>query len=152
MTTNFKYIKAGPIALVALTFALLQPLAHAQTSAKPANDSMQGGKAGSSSMSGGGMDMKGMGMKDMDMKGMMKDNNDKMSSMKMTGKPDIDFAMMMRMHHQGAIDMAEAELRDGKEPQMREMAKDIIAAQKREIAQFDKFLARNGHPVDKMGK
>ena len=147
MTTNFKYIQAGPIALVAFTFALLQPLAYAQSAEKSGSDSMQGGKAGSSSMSGGGMDMKGMGMKDM-----MKDNNDKMSSMKMTGKPDIDFAMMMRMHHQGAIDMAEAELRDGKEPQMREMAKDIIAAQKREIAQFDKFLARNGHPVEKMGK
>ena len=152
MTTNFKYIKAGPIALVALTAALLQPLAYAQSPAKSGSDSMQGGKSGSSSMSGGGMDMKGMGMKDMDMKGMMKDNNDKMSSMKMTGKPDIDFAMMMRMHHQGAIGMAEAELRDGKEPQMREMAKDIIAAQKKEIAQFDKFLAKNGHPVDKMSK
>ena len=147
MTTNFKYIQAGPIALVALTFALLQPLVYAQSAEKSGSDSMQGGKAGSSSMSGGGMDMKGM-----DMKGMMKGNNDKMFSMKMTGKPDIDFAMMMRMHHQGAIDMAEAELRDGKEPQMREMAKDIIAAQKREIAQFDKFLARNGHPVEKMGK
>ena len=143
MITNLKYTQTGSIALVALTFALLQPLAHAQTPAKP----------GSSSMSGSGMDMKGMGMmKDMDMKGMMKDNNDKMSSMKMTGKPDIDFALMMRVHHQGAIGMAEAELRDGKEPQMREMAKDIIAAQKKEIAQLDKFLAKNGHPVDKMSK
>ena len=142
MITNLKYTQTGSIALVALTFALLQPLAHAQTSAKP----------DSSSMSGSGMDMKGMGMKDMDMKGMMKDNNDKMSSMKMTGKPDIDFALMMRVHHQGAIGMAEAELRDGKEPQMREMAKDIIAAQKKEIAQLDKFLAKNGHPVDKMSK
>ncbi|MEO7885952.1 MAG: DUF305 domain-containing protein [Polaromonas sp.] len=88
----------------------------------------------------------------MDMKAMMKGNNDKMSSMAMTGNADVDFAMMMRIHHQGAIDMAQAELRDGKDAQMRKMAKDIIAAQKKEIAQLDKFLAKSGHPVEKMSK
>ena len=93
-----------------------------------------------------------MDMKGMDMKGMMKNNNDKMSSMKMTGNADIDFAMMMHVHHQGAIDMAEAELRDGKDPQMKKMAKSIIAAQKKEIATFDKFLAKQGQPVEKMAK
>ena len=147
MTTNFKYTRAGSIALVALTAALLQPLAYAQSPAKPGGDSIQGGKASTSSMSGAGMGMKGM-----DMNGMMKDNNDKMSSMPMTGNPDIDFAMMMRIHHQGAIDMAEAELRDGKEAQMRRMAKDIIAAQKKEIAQLDRFLAKHGHPAGKMSQ
>lgn len=141
MTTNFKYIKAGSIAFITLTAALLQPLAYGQTQAKPAGDSMQqGSKAGASSMSGGAMDMKGM----------MKDSNDKMGSMQTTGNPDIDFATIMRMHHQGAIDMAEVELRDGKNPQMRKMAKDIIAAQKKEIAQFDKFLAKQ--PAGKMNK
>ena len=91
-------------------------------------------------------------MKDMDMKAMMKDGQEKMSSMKMTGNSDIDFAMMMRMHHQGAIDMAEAELRDGKAPQMRKMAERIIVAQKKEIAQLDAFLAKQGHPTDKLTK
>ena len=98
------------------------------------------------------MDMKGMDMKGMDMKGMMKDNNDKMSSMKMTGNTDVDFAMMMRIHHLGAIDMAQAELRDGKNPQMKKMAKAIIAAQKKEIAEFDKFLVKNGQTTGKMSK
>ena len=51
--------------------------------------------------------------------------------------------MMMKMHHQGAITMAESELKMGKEPAMKKMAKDIIAAQKKEIAQFDKFLAKH---------
>ena len=111
---------------------------------------MQGGKGHASSMSGAGMDMKDM--KGMDMKGMMKDNNDKMSSMQMTGNADVDFAMMMRIHHLGAIDMAQAELKDGKAPEMRKLAQNIIAAQKKEIAQLDKFLAKNGHPVDKMSK
>ena len=101
-------------------------------------------------MGGAGMGMKDM--KSMDMQAMMKDGNDKMSAMKMTGNADVDFAMMMRIHHQGAIDMAQAELRDGKAPEMRKMARDIIAAQKKEIAQLDRFLAKNGHPVDKMGK
>lgn len=86
----------------------------------------------------------------MDMKAMMKDMNDKMSTMQMTGKTDVDFAMMMRIHHQGVIHMAEAELKDGKEPQMKKMAKDIISAQKKEIAQIDKFLAKQGHSMDKM--
>lgn len=81
----------------------------------------------------------------MDMKAMMKDMNDKMSAMPMSGDPDVDFAMMMRIHHQGAIDMAQAELRDGKAPQMRKMASEIISAQKKEIAEIDKFLAKQHH-------
>jgi uncharacterized protein (DUF305 family) len=84
-----------------------------------------------------------------DMKGMMKDNNDKMLSMQMSGNPDVDFAMMMRIHHQGAIQMAEMELKNGKAPQMRKMAQKIIAAQKKEIAEIDKFLARSGHGAHK---
>lgn len=84
-----------------------------------------------------------------DMKGMMKENNDKMSSMQMSGNPDVDFAMMMRVHHQGAIQMAEMELKSGKEPQMRKMAQKIIAAQKKEIAELDKFLAKHGQGMHK---
>jgi len=130
------------VALAVLSVALLQPLAFAQMQMKPGSEAMPGGKTGTSSMQGSPMDMKGM----------MKDNNDKMSSMKMTGNVDVDFAMMMRIHHQGAIDMAESELRDGKDPQMKKMAKSIIAAQKKEIATFDKFLAKQGQPVEKMAK
>lgn len=111
---------------------------------KPGSEAMPNGKTGTSSMPNRAMDMKGMNMK-----AIMKDNNDKMSSMKMTGNADVDFAMMMRIHHLGAIDMAQAELRDGKDPQMKKMAKAIIAAQKKEIAQFDKFLAKNGQSSDK---
>jgi uncharacterized protein (DUF305 family) len=80
----------------------------------------------------------------------MKDMNDKMASMPMSGDADVDFAVMMRIHHIGAIDMAEAELKDGKNAEMRTMAKNIISAQKKEIAQLEKFLAAQGHPVDKM--
>jgi len=146
---NFYLKKNRPssVALAVLSLALIQPLAFAQMQMKPGSEAMPPSTAGASSMSGGAADMKSM-----DMKGMMKDNNDKMSSMKTTGNTDVDFAMMMRIHHLGAIDMAQVELRDGKDPQMKKMAKAIIAAQKKEIAQFDKFLAKNATPVDKMNK
>ena len=147
MKFHLKKNSTASVALAVLSVALLQPLAFAQTQMKPGSEAMPPGKAGASSMPSGAVDLKGM-----DMKGMMKDNNDKMSSMKMTGNTDVDFAMMMRIHHLGAIDMAQAELRDGKDPQMKKMAKGIIAAQKKEIAQFDKFLARNGQSVDKVSK
>lgn len=81
----------------------------------------------------------------MDMKSMMKDDMDKMANMQMSGNPDVDFAMMMRNHHLSGIKMAEMELRDGKEPKMRSMAKSIIAEQKKEIAKLDQFLAKHGN-------
>ena len=142
MKFQLKRIRSTSVALAVLSVALLQPLAFAQMQMKPGGEAMPVGKTGTSSMQSGAMDMKGM----------MKDNNDKMASMKMSGNTDVDFAMMMRIHHLGAIDMAEAELRDGKDPQMKKMAKSIIAAQKKEIATFDKFLAKQGQPVEKMAK
>jgi uncharacterized protein (DUF305 family) len=131
MTKNHTYIRTSGAVLVALAGALLQPLAQAQP-APTSNNSMPA-MSGSPSMASG-----------MDLKSMMKNMNDKMSSMQLTGNQDVDFARMMRIHHQGAIDMAEPELRSGKAPAMRKMAKDIIAAQKKEIAQIDKFLAKQG--------
>ena len=40
--------------------------------------------------------------------------------MPMSGDPDADFAQMMIPHHQGAIDMARAELDHGKDLQLRQ--------------------------------
>ena len=74
---------------------------------------------------------------------MMKSMEPGMEGMKMSGDTDKDFAMMMKMHHQKALDMAQMELDHGKSPEMKKMAKQIIAAQKREIAQFDRWLAKN---------
>ena len=82
----------------------------------------------------------------------MKSMSEQMASATMTGDPDIDFAIMMRIHHLGAIDMASAELKTGRNAQMRKLAEDIIAAQKHEVAIFEKFLAKKGHPVDKKKK
>jgi len=68
---------------------------------------------------------------------------DTMMGMQKTNDPDNDFAMMMRMHHQGAIDMSNAELKSGDDAQMKEMAQMIIDAQTAEIEQLTTFL--NAH-------
>lgn len=66
--------------------------------------------------------------------------------MSMTGDVDYDFAANMRMHHQMAVEMAQAELKNGKNPEMLRMAKDIIAAQKKEMAEFDNWMKMNKKP------
>lgn len=70
------------------------------------------------------------------MMGMMKD----MESRKLSGDTDRDFAMMMKIHHQGAIDMAQAELKGGKDAKMRAIAKRIIEAQQKEIREFEQWI------------
>ena len=52
---------------------------------------------------------------------------------KSTGNVDADFAAMMIPHHQGAIDMAIAELRHGNNEQLRRIAQEIIVEQQQEI-------------------
>ena len=51
-----------------------------------------------------------------------------------TGDIDRDFVEMMVPHHQGAIDMALAVLRFGKNEQIRRLAQEIIVTQQQEIA------------------
>lgn len=55
-------------------------------------------------------------------------------SIKPSGSVDRDFADMMIAHHQGAIDMAQAELRHGDNEQLRRIAQEIIVEQQQEIA------------------
>ena len=50
-----------------------------------------------------------------------------------SGDPDRDFVGMMVPHHQGAIDMARAELRFGKNETLRRIAQEIIVTQQQEI-------------------
>ena len=97
--------------------------------------------ASSASMPMGKM-QKGTGGSDA-MKHSMMGGMDSMQKMPMSGDTDKDFAMMMKIHHQGALDMAQVELDQGKSPEMKAMAKSIIAAQKKEIAQFDRWLAKH---------
>jgi uncharacterized protein (DUF305 family) len=66
-----------------------------------------------------------------------------MQEMPISGDTDRDFAAMMKMHHQGAIDMAQVELASGKDPQLRKMANEIISAQEKEIREFDTWMKKH---------
>ncbi|MBT2326581.1 DUF305 domain-containing protein [Variovorax paradoxus] len=55
-------------------------------------------------------------------------------NIKPSGDVDRDFAEMMIPHHQGAIEMAQAELRHGTNEQLRRIAQEIIVEQQQEIA------------------
>lgn len=57
-----------------------------------------------------------------------------------TGDPDRDFAAMMIPHHQGAIEMAEAQLRFGRDERLRRLAQGIIVEQRQEIAVMRQVL------------
>jgi uncharacterized protein (DUF305 family) len=56
-----------------------------------------------------------------------------------TSNPDKDFVTMMMPHHQGAIDMANIELKYGKDPELRRMANNIVSAQEKEIAEMKQW-------------
>jgi uncharacterized protein (DUF305 family) len=63
----------------------------------------------------------------------MKKMMDEMT-VKPTGDVDADFVAMMVPHHQGAIDMAIAVLRYGRNAQIKRLAQEIIVTQQQEIA------------------
>ena len=63
-----------------------------------------------------------------------------MQSMQMTGDVDKDFAMMMKHHHQSGIEMSQVQVREGKDPELKKQAQKIIDAQKKEIAELDRWM------------
>ena len=72
---------------------------------------------------------------------------DAMHSEMMTGiadpVADIAFARGMLPHHNSAVDMAEVELKYGKDAEMLKLAQQVIDAQKAEIEQMQNWLANN---------
>jgi len=59
-----------------------------------------------------------------------------------SGDVDADFVAMMIPHHQGAIEMARAELRYGRNEQLKRMAQEIIVTQLQEIAAMHLVLGQ----------
>ncbi|MFA6117422.1 MAG: DUF305 domain-containing protein [Sphingomonas sp.] len=64
-----------------------------------------------------------------------------------TGDIDRDFTRMMIPHHQGAIDMAQALLRHGKNEELRALARGIIAKQEEEIAMMRRIGGEQAPPA-----
>ena len=65
-------------------------------------------------------------------------------AVKPTGDVDRDFVAMMVPHHQGAIDMAQAELRYGHDARLKRIAQEIIVDQ---IAQISLMRFAVGEPL-----
>ncbi len=63
-----------------------------------------------------------------------------MTNMKMSGDYDLDFANMMVMHHEGAVDMARIELSKGVDSQAKSMARMIVDKQTTEIQQLQDII------------
>ena len=71
---------------------------------------------------------------------------DRMNADMMAGgqAADIDVAFVCAMipHHRGAIDMARAILEHGDDPWVKALAEQVIAAQEKEIADMEAWLAQ----------
>ncbi len=59
-----------------------------------------------------------------------------------SGQVDSDFARGMKPHHEGAVDMADVELRYGHDAEMRSMAAWIRVAQEGEIGEMANWIDR----------
>lgn len=77
---------------------------------------------------------------DMTMQGMMSDADMQALDGATGGKLDLMYVEGMIKHHQGAVTMAEAEVKDGQDADAVALANKIIDAQKAEIAEMQALL------------
>lgn len=73
----------------------------------------------------------------------MNEMHNAMANGMMNQDADIAFAAGMIPHHQGAVKMAEVELKYGKDPELRKLAQAIIDAQKTEIEFMQNWLKKH---------
>jgi uncharacterized protein (DUF305 family) len=140
MTTSSNI--AAAVLLASLAFpALAQQPAPGATTTMPPGHTMPG-------MSMPGMPMAAPGADASPSTKAFKAADDKMMkdmNRPMTGNADQDFVAGMLPHHGGAVDMARVEIQYGKDPEMLRLARGIIAAQEKEIAQMKAWQAK--HPT-----
>ena len=91
-----------------------------------------------------GMEMMGMDAGAKTLQKIMMDSAKKMmaETKPMAMHTDKAFALLMAEHHMSAVQMADIELKEGKSPQLRAMAKQMKAAQLKEIKELKKLAAK----------
>ncbi|MFM0033950.1 CopM family metallochaperone [Paraburkholderia strydomiana] len=129
MTNSLALGVASLIAGVALTVAAV-PASAQQGASMPGMNMSSSANSGSSASTAA--------FKEADDK-MMK----QMSGPMYTGDADKDFVAHMIPHHQGAIDMANVELKYGKDPELKKLARSIVKAQHDEIGFMQKWQAKH---------
>ncbi len=102
-------------------------------------DTMEGLLARSGTQAPGGGGHQGEGHEGGQMPGMMDDAQ--MRALAAAEGDDFDrmFIEMMTAHHEGAIQTAEQELQDGQNPDVKDLARQIIDAQRAEIDQMRRW-------------
>lgn len=75
------------------------------------------------------------------LKGMMDKMMQDMHQMQMSKDPDHDFATMMKRHHEGAIEMANIELAQGVNDELKQVAQKIISDSQKDIGELNSFLS-----------
>lgn len=77
----------------------------------------------------------------------MQQEMDKMMSNMMkvalTNNADHDFALLMKLHHQAAVEMAKLVLQNGKDSVIKKFAEQVVDGQSKEISQFDAYLQKS---------
>ncbi|PAQ09426.1 CopM family metallochaperone [Mesorhizobium temperatum] len=120
-----------------------QPVDVAPTPLPKQCGQAEGASAGHTMPGMAGIDMSGMDeAHKANMTAMMKMHPAMMQGM-IAKDPDVAFACGMIAHHQGAIDMAQIELKYGDNDEAKKMAQTIIDAQTKEIGEFKQWLEAN---------
>jgi uncharacterized protein (DUF305 family) len=90
------------------------------------------------------MQMEGMPMAGMEQMQAMRGSLRPMMRAMMIKDPDLAFACAMIPHHQGAIDMAKAQLENGKDEELRRIAEKLIDDQTAEIEELKASIEKAG--------
>lgn len=77
------------------------------------------------------------------MNNMMRD----MQNMAMSGDADHDFAMMMKRHHDGAIEMAAIEMENGRSEELKHLAQKITDDSRTDNMQLTQFMNNHQAPA-----
>lgn len=120
------------IAIAAIVASCQNQQSNSQTNDSAANADSFGHAMGDTSSN----------MKDSPIMLSMNKMMENMHKMEKSGNADHDLAASLQEHHKGAVDMAEAELQNGSDEELKKMAQTIKEKQGKEIQDLDGLIAK----------